>query len=102
MNTQISHKYWSTLVSAVFGSSSPMLPPFVQDGAVSESVDKADMLSNNFDSKPSKEYVDLPLTCHPSHSLISFAIWPTEVRRPLLEFDLYGVTYPLGRFPLFC
>ena len=35
-----------------------------------ESVGKADLLLDHFDSKPSREAVDLLLTCHPSPSLI--------------------------------
>ena len=65
MNVQYSHKSWSTLKSAVFLSlrSSP-LPPLVSEGGglVCESVGKADLLSDHFDRKQSREAVDLPLT----------------------------------------
>ena len=66
MNVQSPHKWWSTLKSAVFGSSSS-LPPSVSEGGrrVCESVGKADLLSDHFDSKQSREAVDLPLTYHP-------------------------------------
>ena len=47
-------------------------------------------------SKHSREAVDLRLTCHPSPSFR-----PSEVRRLLLDLDPYGVTDPLGMFPLF-
>ena len=83
MNVQSTHKWWSTLKSAVFGSSSS-LPPLV-----SESVGKADLLSDHFDSKQSREAVDLPLTCHPSASLTTFDFRSREVRRLLLDLDLY-------------
>ena len=45
MNAQHPHKRWSTLKSAVFGSSSS-LPPFVCGGSglVCESVGKADLI----------------------------------------------------------
>ena len=49
-------------------------------GLVCESVGKADLLSDQFDSKQSREAVDLPLTCHPSHSLTTFAFRLSEVR----------------------
>ena len=70
MNVQSTHKWWSTLKSVVFGSSSS-LPPLVSEdlGQVCESVGKAYRQSDHFDSKHSREAVDLPLTCHPSHSL---------------------------------
>ena len=55
------------------GSSSP---PLVNEGGglVCESVRKVDLLSDHFYSKQSREDVDLPLTCHPSPSLITFAV----------------------------
>ena len=66
-----------------------------------ESVGKANLLSDHFDSKQSRESVDLPLTCHPSPSLITFAFRSREVRRLLLDLDPCGGTDPLGMFPLF-
>ena len=56
MNYQCPHKWWSTLKSAVFGSSSDSsLPPIIGAGGCldSESVGKADMLSAHFDRKQS-------------------------------------------------
>ena len=63
MNVQSPHKWWSTLKSAVFGSSSS-LPSLVGPGGglVCESVGKDDLLSDHFDSKQSRESVDLPVT----------------------------------------
>ena len=43
----------------------------------------------------------MPLTCHPSPSLTSFAFRSSEVRRLLLDLDPYGGTDPSGMFPLF-
>ena len=52
MNVQSPHKWWSTLKSAVFRSSSAF-PPLVSEGGglVCESIGKADLLSDHFDSK---------------------------------------------------
>ena len=52
MNVHHPHKWWSTVKSAVFGSSSS-LPPLVSEGGglVCELVGKADLLSGHFDSK---------------------------------------------------
>ena len=63
-----------------------------------ESVGKADLLSDHFDSKQSREAVDLPLTCHPSPSLTTFAFRPSEVRHLLLDLDheTMVATDPLG------
>ena len=85
MNVQSPHKWWSTLKSAVFGTSSS-LPPLVSEGGglVCESVGHADLLLDHFDRKQSREAVDLPLTCHPSQSLTTFAFRSREVRHLLL------------------
>ena len=66
-----------------------------------ELVGKADLLSDHFDSKQSRESVDLLVTCHPSPSLTTFAFRSSEVKRLLLDLDPYGGTDPLGTFPLF-
>ena len=89
MNAQSTHNWWSTLKSAVFGLSS-LLPPLVGGGGglVCESVGKAYLLSDHFDGKQSRESVDMPLTCHPSPSLTSFAFRSREVRHLLLDLDL--------------
>ena len=86
----------------MFGLSSS-LPPLVGGGGgqVCESVGKADLLSDHFDGKQSRESVDLPLTCHPSQCLTSFAFRSSEVRRLLLDLYPYGGSDPLGMFPLF-
>ena len=79
------------------------MPPLASEigGLVCESVGKADLLSDHFDSKQSREAVDLPLTCHPSINLTTFAFWSREVKRLLLDLDPNGGTDPLGMFPLF-
>ena len=46
---------------------------------------------DNFHSKQSREAVDLPLTCHLSPSLTTFAFRSSEVRR--LLFDLQYNTF---------
>ena len=70
MNVQSPHKWWSTLKSAVFGSSSS-LPLLASEGGglVCELVGKADdLLSCHFESKQSREAVDPPLICFSSIS----------------------------------
>ena len=64
-------------------------------------VGKADLLSDHFDSKQSRESLDLPLTCHPTPCLTSFAFRSREVRCLLLDLDPYGGSDLLGMFPLF-
>ena len=98
----VPHKWWSTLKFLVFGSRSS-LPPHVGRSKVlaCESVCKADLLSDRFDSKRSKESVDPSLICHPSPSLNTFKLWSTQVKRLLLERDPYDVTDSSGMFPRF-
>ena len=65
MNAQCPYKWWSTLKSAVFCSSSDSsLPPLIGAGGglVCESVGKADLLLAHFDGKQSMDPVDLPST----------------------------------------
>ena len=52
LNVRSLHKWWSNLKSAVFGTTSS-LPPLVNKGGglVCESVGKADLLSDHFDSR---------------------------------------------------
>ena len=73
----------------MFGTSSS-LPHLVSEGGglACESVGKADLLWDHFNSKQSMEAVDLPLTCHPSPSLTTFAFRSREVRRLLLDLAL--------------
>ena len=79
------------------------MPPRVCEGGglVCESVGKADQVSDHFDCKQSRVAVDLPLTCHPSPSLTTFAFRSREVWRILLDLDPYFGTDPIGVFPLF-
>ena len=54
-----------SLLSVSSLGSSLSLPPLVSEGGglVCESVGKADLLSDHFDSKQSREAVDLQVTC---------------------------------------
>ena len=86
----------------MFGSGSSLLPLVGPGGGpVCESVGKADLLSDHFDSKQSRESVDLLVTCHPSPSLITFVFRSSEVKRLLLDLDHYGGTDSLGMFSIF-
>ena len=89
-------------MSAVFGYCSS-LPPLGSEGGglMCESVGKADLLSDHFGSKKSREAVDLLLTCHPSPSFTTFTFRSSEMRRLLLDLDPYGGTDPMGIFPIF-
>ena len=88
----------------MFGlGSDSSLPPLIGAGGglVCESVGKADMLSDNFDGKQSRDGVDLPSTCHPAPSLTTFTFRSREVKLLLLDLDSYGGTNPLDMSPVF-
>ena len=59
---------------------------------------KAVPVSDYFDGKQFRESVDLPLTCHPSPRCTTFTIKLSEVRRLLLDLNLYGGTDALVMF----
>ena len=74
MSAQSTHKWCYNFWSSMFGSSSSLLMlDGEDDGLVSESVGNANLLSDHFDLKQSRESVDLPLTYHPSPNLITSA-----------------------------
>ena len=66
---------------------------------MNEPVGKADLLSDHFDGKQSRESVDLPLNCHPSSNLVNFAFRSSEVWHLLLGLNPCGGTDPMGMFP---
>ena len=59
------------------------MPPLIREGGglACELVGMADLLLDHFDSKQSREAVDLLLTCLPSPSLTTFAFRLSEVKR---------------------
>ena len=95
------HKWWQTLKDTVFGKCSTS-PPLTRPGGeiVTHPREKADLLSNFFDSKQSRDVVDLPATCYIEPALTSIAFRAREVKRLLGELDAYGGVDPLGHFPL--
>ena len=99
-NAQSPHKWWSTLhlslpCSALVRHCHRLL-------VVCESVGKANLLSDYFYCKQSRESVYLSLTLHPSHRLTTkFAFRSSKVWRLLLDLDHYGCADLLGMFPLF-
>ena len=68
---------------------SSSLPPLVSEGGglVCESVGKADLLLDHFDSKKSREAVGLPLTCHPSPRVLVLPPLPSgrEIQASLVR-----------------
>ena len=71
------------LLKTVVFSVSSSLPRLVGvgGGLVCASVGKANLLSDHFDSKQSRESANLSLTCHPSPILVTFPFGSSKVRR---------------------
>ena len=84
--TRANEVIWTDALQTAWIRYTTWLPHLVGPGSwlVCESVGKADLLSDHFDSKQSMESVDLLVTCHPSPSLITFAFRSSEVKRLLL------------------
>ena len=79
MNARSPHKWWSTLKSAVFGL---RLLVWVVDWCASRFVKL--VCCQPILTASSPESVELPLTCHPSPILITFAFRSSKARRLLL------------------
>ena len=93
MNVQCPPKWWFTLKSVVFCSSSELsLPPFIwrKGCLVCESIRNSDLLSANFNSKQCRYPVDLPSTCDQSSSLNTLTFRSWEERWLLLDLCSYG------------
>ena len=68
------------------------IPPLCSPGGalVSDPAGKAELLSTWFDSKQSRDIVDLPQTCHPRPAFCGIAFRAREVERYLLDLDPNG------------
>ena len=98
------HKWWSTLKSALFGSS-PSLPPLLSEGGelVTSPKGKADLLMAHFDSKLSQTQIQLDEDEDVDVELkfAKVAFRSREVEKLLNARDANGGSDPLGMFPLF-
>ena len=91
--------WWHTLKGHVFGAESDIPPLCLPGGAlVSDPAGKAELLSAWFDSKQSRDIVDLPQTCHRRPAFCGIAFRAREVERHLLDLDPNGGVAPSGCF----
>ena len=79
----------------VFGVDSS-IPPLrgVVGALVSDPALKAELLSEQFDSKQSPDSVALPLSCNPEPKFCTFAFSSREVERILLYLHVHGEVDP--------
>ena len=86
----------------MFGAESD-IPPICSPGGalVSDPAGKAELLSTWFDSKQSRDIVELPQTCHLRSAFCGIAIRARDFERYLLDIDPNGGVDPSGCFPMF-
>ena len=99
-DAQNPHSWWKVLKETLFGKSSDT-PPILSNGEmISHPQQKAELLSQYFDGKQSRDVINLPPTCHPSPKLTSLAFKAKEVIHILSKLDARGGIDPTGFFPL--
>ena len=94
--------WWHKLKGHVFGAESDIPPLCLPVGAlVSDPAGKAELLSTWFDSKQSRDIVELPQTCHPRRAFCGIAFRARGVERHLLDLDPNGEVDPSSCFPMY-
>ena len=102
IGTTNSHKWWSTLKTALFGVDVAVPPLFRPDGSLTHCPKETTALfADVFDSKQSNDCLTMPESCFPEAELTTFAFCSGEVKKLLLKLDPYGGAGPAGIFPLF-
>ena len=86
----------------MFGAESDAPPLYSPGGApISDPAEKSEFLSAWFDSKQSRDIVELLQTCHPRPAFCGIAFRAREVERHSLHFDPNDGVDPSGCFPMF-
>ena len=99
IGTKNSHKWWSTLKTALFGVDVAVSPLLRPDGSLTHCPkEKAALFADVFDSNDS---LTMPHSCFPEAELTTFAFRSGEVKKLLLELDPYGGAQPDDIFPSF-
>ena len=102
IGTTNSHKWWSTLKTALFGVGVAVPPLLRPDGFLTHCPkEKAALFADVFDRKQSNDSLTMPQSCFPEAELTTFAFRSGEVKKLLLELDPYGGAGLDGIFPLF-
>ena len=102
IKTTNSHKWWSTLKTALFGVDVAVPPLLRPNGSLTHCPkEKATLFADVFDGKQSNNCLTIPKSCFPKAELTKFAFCSGDVQKLLLELDPYGNAGPDGIFPLF-
>ena len=90
-----SHKWWSTLKTALFGVDVAVPPLLRPDGFLAHCPkEKAALFAHVFDSKQSNNSLIMSQSCFPEAELTTFAFCSGEVKKLLLVLDPYGSAGP--------
>ena len=102
IGTTNSHKWWSTLKTALFGVDVAVPPLLRPNGSLTHCPkEKAALLADVLDGKQSNDSLSMPQSCFHEAELTTLVFRSGKVKNLLLELDLYGGTGPDGIFPLF-
>ena len=97
-----SYSWWRNLKYSLFGTEQSVTPLKKPDGSVTfAGAEKAELLANYFNSKMSRNTVEIPSGCFPSPKLHSVAFRSSEVQKILQNLDEHGGTDSSGLFPSF-
>ena len=92
IGTTNSHKWWSTLKTALFGVDVVVPPILRPDGSlVHYPKEKAALFADVFDSKQSNDSLTMPQSCFPVAELTTIAFSSGEVKKLLLNLTLMVV-----------
>ena len=88
--------------TALFGLDVAVPPILTPDGSLTHCPqEKTALFTDVFDGKQSNDILTMPQTCFPEAVLTTFAFLSGEVKKLLLELDLYSGIGSDGIFPLF-
>lgn len=97
-----SHTWWKNLKLSLFGVHQAVSPLKKADGSLTYNADeKAQLLANHFDSKMSRDNIEIPSGCYPLPKLSTIAFRSSELLKTLQNLDEYGGIDPNGAFPNF-
>ena len=97
-----SSKWWSTLMSALFGVDMTIPALLKPDGYLTQDPkEKATLFADVLDRKRSNDKLTMPQTCFSEAKLTSLAFRSREIKNLLIDLDANGVLVLMGFFPYF-
>ena len=97
-----SSRWWKNLKYSLFGVGPSITPLKKPDGSLTfDAAEKAKLLAEHFNSKMSRDDVEIPWGCFISPKLNSIAFRSSEVLKILRNLDEHGSVDSTGLFPSF-